>query len=285
MPYYLIAVLCGILLLIIFLFSPGDFPKSADKRLWAHSYAHRGLHTKDKTVPENSLAAFGLAAEAGYGIELDLNLTTDNRVVVFHDDSLTRVCGVEKKVAECTYEDLACYPLQETNERIPLLEEVLGLVDGRVPLIVELKATKRNDELCRRAVELLDSYHGPYCIESFHPGIVRWFRKNRPAVVRGQLSAGLRNYKGLPFWQGLMLSSLLTNAATRPHFVAYRHEDARRPILDLYRFLGGRLVGWTVRDTDPIAYCQKRFDIIIFEFFLPAASGEKKALSSPTATV
>ncbi len=252
----------------IFLLAPGRLPETGG--VWDASYAHRGLHSKDKSVPENSLAAFSLAAEKGYGIELDIQLTADEQVVVFHDDSLKRVCGVDKALCDCTYEELRQLRLHDTDERIPLFSDVLSLVGGRVPLIVELKNSKRNALLCAKGAGLLDEYKGAYVIESFNPGIVRWFKKHRPLVVRGQLAAGLKDYASLPFYQGMILTLLLANFAARPHFVAFRHEHSHyKARLSLFRALGGKLVAWTVRDTDDIAYCLKRFDVIIFEFFEP----------------
>jgi len=268
-----IIISCIILFLpaaYIALLAPGRYPKNAPEGLWTHCYAHRGLHAKDKSVPENSLAAFSAAAEAGYGMELDINLTKDGQVVVFHDDSLKRVCGVDKLITDCTYPELLQYRLHDTEQKIPLLTDVLSLVAGRAPLIVELKVTRNNRELCQKAAAILDSYAGPYCIESFHPGIVRWFYKNRPQVVRGQLAAGFKDYSGIPAYQALLLSSLLVNAAARPHFAAYKHEDSHGKLrLALYRLLGGKLVAWTVRDGDDTDDCKKRFDVIIFEFFRP----------------
>lgn len=271
MTFIIIALILVVLfVLYAFLLAPGRQTQK-DSVLYKAKYAHRGLHSKDKTIPENSLTAFSKAVEAGYGMELDINLTTDNQVVVFHDDTLLRVCGVDKAVADCSYEELMQYRLLGTDEKIPLFTEVLELIGGHVPLVVELKHTKRNKELCEHAAQLLDEYTGPYCIESFHPGIVKWFRKNRPNVIRGQLSAGLKNYKGLPLYQGVLLSSLLTNFMTRPHFAAYRHEDSHHKLrLNLYRMFGGKLIAWTVRDTNDIGYCEKYFDSIIFEFFTPS---------------
>lgn len=268
-------IILGIILFLLFLcylfiISPAELPRNSDGRLWRNNYAHRGLHEKDKSVPENSMAAFANAVAAGYGMELDINLTADGKVVVFHDSSLLRVCGVDKLITDCTAAELAAYRLENTNEGIPLLEEVLKLVDGRMPMIVELKNTKNWPELCEKAAALLSNYSGPYCIESFHPGIVRWFYKNKPQVVRGQLSADHRSFEGVPLWQSLLISSLMTNLAARPHFMAYNHEDGRRQIgLRFFQLLGGKLAGWTVRDTDDRKECQSRFDVIIFEFFRP----------------
>lgn len=271
----MIAICIAVPLIVLFalyliLLAPGRYPKGAPEALWQARYAHRGLHDKENTLPENSLAAFAAAAEAGYGIELDINLTTDDQVVVFHDESLQRMCGVERNIADCAYAELAACRLAGTQHRIPLFTEVLELLGGRVPLIVELKSTRRNAALCEKAAALLDAYSGPYCVESFHPGIVAWFKKHRPDIVRGQLASGCRQYGKLPAWQKLILSGLLANVAARPHFVAFRHEDAHRRFkLRLYRLFGGRLVGWTVRDTDDIRWCEEYFDAIIFEYFRP----------------
>lgn len=270
MIIYILAAISLLLLLYFIVLMPGQLPPFADDRLRHCKYAHRGLHKKDKSVPENSLPAFMQAVESGYGIELDVTLTADGQVVVFHDDSLLRVCGADKKIAECSYGELLFYRLCGTDERIPSFSEVLQVVSGRVPLLVELKHSKQNDLLCRKTAALLDAYQGPYCIESFHPGIVRWFYKNRPHVVRGQLSGGRKSFSGIPSWQGAVLSALLTNAVNRPHFVAYKHQDAHHRLnLGVFRLLGGLLFGWTVRDTDDIQACIKRFDCIIFEFFKP----------------
>ena len=267
MGFYCVAVLAALAILCIFLIMPGNPPKNADERLWEYPYAHRGLHTRDQSVPENSLAAFMSAAGAGYGIELDLNLTADGKVVVFHDDNLLRICGVDKPITDCTYSELLGYRLCNTDEKIPLLSQVLACADDRVPLLIELKSTKKNDILCQKAAEQLGAYSGAYCIESFHPHIVRWFRKNAPSIVRGQLSAGCKEFSKIPRLPAFMLSALLTNAVTRPHFVAYKYPNAHRnPALRLFRFLGGKLAGWTARDADAVQYCRKHFDIIIFEY-------------------
>lgn len=266
----ILIIIAALFALYAFLIAPGRVPKGAPEALWKYRYAHRGLHDRQGSVPENSLAAFAAAAEAGYGIELDINLTADDQVVVFHDESLTRMCGVDKMIADCSWGELEKCRLSGTRQRIPLLTEVLTLVNGRVPLIVELKTTRRNNALCEKAAAILDGYRGAYCIESFHPGIVAWFKANRPGVVRGQLAAGQKQYKPLPWWQGFILSGLLTSVAARPHFVAFRHEDAHGKLkLWLYRLLGGKLAGWVVRDTDDVAWCEETFDAVIFEYFRP----------------
>lgn len=271
MTLYLLAGL-AIFLIYIILLRPGKMPEMVDDELWNTSYAHRGLHEKDKSIPENSMVAFKRAVKAGYGIEMDLNLSADGKVIIFHDDNLSRLCGVDRLVKDCTYEELTTYHLENTGETIPLFEDVLKMVGGQVPLIVELKPTPNIDDLCLKTSELLDQYQGLYCVESFHPFIVRWFYKNRPDVVRGQLSVGRKSLKGLDvkLWQWLLIISFATNFITRPHFMSFYHGDARRKLgLSLFHLLAGRIVGWTVQDTDDIEYCKKKFDTIIFEYFEP----------------
>lgn len=266
---YIAAGLIGLLIIYSVLLAPGRV-SSGSQSLWAIDYAHRGLYKKDQSIPENSMSAFSEAVAAGYGIELDLNITSDSQIVVFHDDQMLRACGVDKAVEECTFEELQTYRLFGTEEKIPLLTEVLSLIGGRVPLIIELKVSRRYKELSALSAEILDGYSGAYCIESFDPRIVHWFFKNRPNTVRGQLAAGLKRYSLTPFYQGFAMSSLLTNISARPHFVAYRHEDCHRKMgLRYFKMLGGKLVAWTVRETDDIIRCRRFFDAIIFEFFRP----------------
>ena len=270
MVYLLIVgAIVAVVALYAYLVAPARVPRGMDE-LWTAHYAHRGLYNKDQRVPENSLAAFAAATEAGYGMELDITITADDEVVVFHDDMLTRACSVDKDIRDCTLNELRTCRLFGTQEGIPLFSEMLELVDGRVPLIVELKSTARYRKLCAEAAALLDVYAGTYCVESFDPRIVRWFYKHRPGVVRGQLACGIRSYETTSFYQSFLMSALLTNAMCRPHFVAYRHQDAyRKAGLRAFRLMGGRLVAWTVQNYEDAQYLRKLFDTIIFEFFRP----------------
>ena len=128
------------------LLAPGRASAGQKAAFIRRNYAHRGLHTKDQSIPENSLRAFGLAVENGYGMELDVQLSKDGQVVVFHDDTLNRICGVDKRVDEMTYEELKKLSLAGSiNDHIPLFSEVLAMVNGDTPLIVELKTGKRNN--------------------------------------------------------------------------------------------------------------------------------------------
>lgn len=232
------------------------------------NYAHRGLHDIDSGVPENSLTAFRLAAEAGYGAELDVQLTRDGQVVVFHDDTLERVCGTEARVDAFDYSELKKFRLLGTDEHIPLFTEVLEAFGGTggQPLIVELKTGQRNRELCTKTYEILKNYPGRYCIESFNPKIVYWFRKNAPEVFRGQLATTVDKYlPGQKKIVAFLLSRCMFNYLSGPDFIAYINSTRPKRILNL-RKRGILLFAWTSRNPD---IDQKQNDAVIFEKYRP----------------
>ena len=140
-------------------------------------FAHRGLHDNAGDAPENSMAAFKKAVEAGLGMELDVQVTKDGVPVIFHDFKLERICGAEGKIVNHTYDELQAYTLCQSQERIPKLSELLEMVDGRVPLIVEIKAETADVSCCVIIDKLLHAYRGAYCIESFNPMVLWWFRR------------------------------------------------------------------------------------------------------------
>lgn len=249
----------------VYLAAPGKISKKQKTPFMHRNFAHRGLHTRDKSVPENSLTAFDRASAEGYGMELDVQLSKDGEVVVFHDDTLNRVCGVDARVDEVPFEELNKMSLCGTGETVPLFSEVLRTVRGRGPLIVELKTGKRNTELCEKTYALLKSYSGEYCIESFNPFIVRWFRKNAPEVVRGQLASPADGYNGeVNPVVAFLLSHTLLNFLARPQFIAYKIDE--KPFtVKLCEFLGAMKVCWTSHEW----VNEKNNDVVIFEFYKP----------------
>lgn len=268
----IIILVVNILFLLLFvtvLIAPGRSTKEMRAPFQNRNIAHRGFHSKDKLIPENSMAAFRAAIAKGYGIEFDIQLSKDDQIVIFHDNTLKRVCGVEGRVDDYTYEELLQFSLCNTKERIPLFTDFLALVNGQVPLVVELKNGRKNDVLCKKTYDYLKSYPGDYCIESFHPLIVAWFKRNAPHILRGQLSAGPEEFKGeLKRYQSFALSRLLTNFATRPHFISY-HKQKRSWLAQLVDVMGAMRVVWTVRDHDDITTIEKKNDTVIFEFYQP----------------
>ena len=242
-----------------------------------YRYAHRGLHDKEHGVPENSLAAFRRAADQGFGAELDVHLTKDGRLAVIHDDSLKRTCGVDVKSSQLTSGQLGQYRLEGTDEKIPFLEEVLPIFEGRSPLIVELKVEGNAGALAKATCDLLDQYKVDYCIESFHPLAVRWLKKNRPDVCRGQLSQNFMKHErtGMGWLADFAMTHLLTNFLTVPDFIAYNHHHRREPSLRLARKVWGvREVSWTLRSRAEMEATEADSCLSIFEKFVPTAQRE-----------
>lgn len=229
--------------------------------------AHRGLHGPG--APENSLPAFAAAAEHGYAIELDVHLLRDGEVVVFHDDDLQRMTGRDARITDLTAADLADERLAGTDATIPLLSEVLALVDGRVPLLVEVKDHPDVGGLEARLAELLDAYRGDVAVQSFNPLIVRWFRRNRPSWLRGQLSGSFAGDRSLSGVKRFVLRTMLLNVLTAPHFVAYEVHSLRGLAPRLWRARRRPLLAWTVRDADSLARARRDADNIIFEGMAP----------------
>ena len=188
--YTLIIVITVLMILYLLAIMPRLGNRKARLDFLGVYYAHRGLHNNESKAPENSLAAFKKAVEAGYGIEMDVQLTKDKVPVVFHDFTLKRICGKEGKVCDYTFQELKEFKLCGSEERIPAFEQVLKLVGGKVPLIVELKVEWTDISVCPLADEMLRNYKGLYCIESFNPLALFWYRRHHSDVVRGQLSDG-----------------------------------------------------------------------------------------------
>lgn len=267
-----IFVLAVLLLVLLFVIRPGKPNPGVEKKFRGRNFAHRGLHTKDKSVPENSLAAFAAAADAGYGIELDVQFSKEGKVVVFHDDTLDRVTGVHGRVDSYTLEELQNMHLCGTEETIPLFEDVLKLVNGKVPLIVELKTGPRNRELCEKTWGYLREYEGDYCIESFDPRIVGWFKNNAPGVFRGQLANGYKGYNGHKM--AFPASRLLGNAIARPQFIAWGPEK-KNVMVKLCEAFGPVKIRWTARDPQTAPELEQEYDAVIFEHYTPATHFEK----------
>ena len=261
-----LAVAAGLLLFL--LAGRRNHPGLTALRGW--SYAHRGLHGEG--IPENSMAAFRRSLEHGYGIELDVHLMKDGELAVVHDSSLKRTAGVDVRIEDLTAEDLEKYPLEGTEEKIPLFRDVLALYAGKAPLIIELKPEKGNHAaLAKATCDLLESYEGAYCLESFDPRAVMWLKKNRPQLIRGQLAYNYFTKKGmLPWILKLLLTFNLMNVMTRPDFIAYRCDHLKVFTNFLCRkILGLQGVTWTLKSKEDYDDAVKKGWIPIFEGFIP----------------
>ena len=261
-------VLLVLILLYLFLIAPRLLKKPDRIPYMGVHYAHRGLFDNKSDAPENSLAAFQKAVDAGYGMELDVQLSKDQELVVFHDATLKRMCGVEGNVWDYTLEELKQFTLADSNQRIPTFEEFLAVVDGKVPFILEFKLDVAQTIVCEKANEMLKDYKGVYCIESFHPLALMWYRKNRPDVLRGQLCEEFfrtKQYRKKPlFW---VLSYLVFNFLTRPDFIAYNHEHAQNISRRLCKAMGALSVAYTVKSQEEYEKAKDKFDLFIFDSF------------------
>jgi len=266
----ILLLLALLVIAYLFLIAPRMTDRPDASALMGVYYAHRGLHDNKGDAPENSMAAIRKAVENGYGIEFDVQLTKDRIPVVFHDESLKRVCGAEGNVRDYTYEELQAFPLLASSERIPLFADVLNAVNGRVPLIIEIKIHENPDEVCAKADELIAAYKGPYCIESFDPRAVAWYKKNRPQVIRGQLSANFNKPDRREKTAQMLVHHLLTNVIARPDFIAYDHHSkgnlSRVLCRKVFRALS---VAWTLKSQQEMDAAKEDFDLFIFEQFIP----------------
>lgn len=266
----IVAILVALVLLYV-LSTVCRLGKSRMTKFYGWQYAHRGLHGEG--APENSMRAFRRALEHGYGIELDVHLLADGNLAVIHDSELMRTTGKNGVVEDLTIDQLESYFLEGTMQTIPSFQEVLDLFDGKAPMIVELKTNGNNyAKLCEKACQVLDNYHGLFCLESFDPRCIRWLRKNRPDLIRGQLTENFFRAKAsrLPWILKLVLTSQMMNFLIRPDFVAYKFRDRR----NISNFLVRRLwrsssVTWTLTSQEELNAAVKENRIPIFEGFEP----------------
>lgn len=251
----------------IFLIAP--HARKKEVRPFLRPYAHRGLWGEG--VPENSLTAFRRAAEEGFAIELDVQLSADNVVMVFHDYSLERMCGVPYKLRDLKYTQLSKLSLGDTTEQIPTLRDVLRVVGGRVPLLIELKGEDTDTSLVPRVLAELARYEGAWCIESFNPMLLGAVKRMDARVVRGLLSTDLiKEKKPGALALNAALSALLLTFLCRPAFHAWDKKYPNRLALKAgIRLFGAASVVYTVRDEAEYNRYLDEGITPIFEGFVP----------------
>ena len=268
--YILLAVLCILLALAVLLFVLYIFVfirprgRAPQKKSFLCDYAHRGLHNDE--IPENSLAAFEAACRAGHGIELDIQLSKDGEVMVFHDYTLIRMTGQEGKVCDYTAAELKAISLKGTDQTVPTFAEVLALVNGRVPILVELKGEDLNAALCPKAAALLRKYKGDYCIESFNPLLIRSMRRELPDAWYGQLYTNVCKEKKKVTVLNVLLTLMAFNFLARPDFIAYNYvyRDTLPVRLTTKVYTAPKFI-WTVRDKSELNRAHDLGECPIFE--------------------
>lgn len=230
-------------------------------------YAHRGCYSS--AFPENSLGAFKRAMESGFGIELDVRMTKDRQIVVFHDSNLLRMCGVDKEVKDLTLSEIKELRLKDTEFEIPTLWEVFELVDGEVPVLIEIKGEGKSAEISYVLSDILDSYGGAFCVSSFNPYCIKYFKTYRPQFVRGQhMSNFFGKNIGVGFFPKLFMTLLFANSLSRPDFIAFDTRcDKNFSLFLCLKVFGIKGFAWTVRDVDTLKKYKRAGLCAIFEKF------------------
>jgi glycerophosphoryl diester phosphodiesterase len=229
------------------------------ERLGAVPFAHRGLHGGG--LVENSGGAIAAAAAAGFGVELDVQLSRDGEAMVFHDYELGRLTGEQGPVAARTAVELQAIRLQVCNEAMPRLAQALATIDRRVPLLIELKSPgRRVDRLCRAVADALDGYDGAVGVMSFNPQVGAWFARHAPRRLRGLVVTehGRRGMRG-------RIERRLALWRSRADFLAYDVRDLPSRFAAAARARRLPVYTWTVRSEADRARAAAHADQIIFE--------------------
>ncbi len=223
--------------------------------------AHRGLHGNPTEAPENSYAAFSRAIALGYAIETDLHMCADSTIVLMHDANPKRMTGTEGEIARMTWQELSALRLPN-GESIPRFDEFLAFVDGKVPLLIELKDVRPRKPFVRAVLAALQNYAGEYALQSFDPAILLQVKKQAPQVLRGQLGCQFPRFSARWF----AATRMCLHALTRPDFISYNIADLPCRRVQKKAKL---LLGWTARTADEYLRVQRCLDNVIFENIRP----------------
>ena len=249
---------------------PVSFRPRALKFLTARPIAHRGLHDFDAGVVENTASAFAAAIAGDYAIECDLQITRDSEAVVFHDDTLERLTEGKGPVKNSTAAEMKQLKIRGTDDRVQTLGEFLQQVDGRVPLLIELKSHWDDDErLVDRALNVLKDYDGPFALMSFDPDVVAAIARKSPSTPRGIVAdrADRPFYDGFSLARRVELRTLAHLPRTRPDFISFYYGELPWAPLTAYRSAGFPIISWTIRSPEQAAMAQRYSDQITFERF------------------
>jgi glycerophosphoryl diester phosphodiesterase len=268
---FLLILLIVLAVLFLVLIAPRTIGSASLEHMQGYHYTHRGYHDGNVNIPENSLSSFAAAIDAGYGIELDVQLSSDKVPMVIHDADLMRICGVQGKVWDYTCAELQQMKLFGTDETIPTLAETLALIDGQVPILLEYKMDKVDTDVCAYSHEILKDYDGPYAIQCFHPFALLWYEAKAPHVARGILARDFVAEKIAdgkePSILDFALSHMLFNFAMEPDFISYNFEDADHPAMQCVQLLGGKTACWTLKSQENYESVKDPFDMYIFDSF------------------
>ena len=226
--------------------------------------AHRGLHDNNGPAPENSMPAFENAAARNIPIEFDLHLLKDNKIAVFHDDNLKRMTGSDKNIKDCTYDEIKNLKLLKTDCAIPLFEELLDFVNGKVLLDIEFKTDIKAGLLEEKASLLLDNYKGKFIVKSFSPFSVQWFKQHRPGFIRGQLSYDFIGEDSISPLTKFICKNMLLNPVAKPDFIAYGLQSLPSKKVAYLRRRGKPIFVWTINGSADLEKAKQYGDSFIF---------------------
>lgn len=226
--------------------------------------AHWGYHNNKKGIPENSVLAFKKAIDNKYLIELDVRLTKDKKLVVFHDGNLKRVCGVNKRVKDLTYRELLKYNLFDTTLKVPLFSDVIKLVNGRVPILIETKYHNRYGVLEKILINELSNYKGIYAIQSFYPMSLLWLKRNTKDIPIGLLSSNFKN--DLNRLKSIIGKTLILDLFFKTDFISYDVKGLPNNYLS-YKRNKKKIVIWTIKNKKDYDLARQYTDSLICENF------------------
>lgn len=224
--------------------------------------SHRGIYD-NKNIFENSLEAITKAKEKNYIVEIDIHITKDDQIVVFHDYNTKRITKKDMIIENNNYKDLN----NQDIYHIPLLEEVLELVNGKVPLLIEIKQKRKAGKLEHKLMDILNNYKGEYAIQSFNPLTIYWFKKNYPNILRGQLSYKFKTKKILKL-KKYILSNMFFNIITKPNFISYKYDELSLSKIKKYKQKNITILGWTITNKKEYNKYIKIYDNLICEKFI-----------------
>lgn len=232
--------------------------------------AHRGYHTPDQSILENTKEAFIASIKHGYAIELDTNILKDGTVVIFHDPNLKRMANINQKLRKMTIEEIKEVKLFDNQSTIMTFQEMLDLVDGKTELVIELKPFGGYKRHCEAVYNQLKDYKGKYVIQSFDPRVLYWFKKNAPEVLRGQITETFLEEPIIPGFLKYFMSSMKLNFLTKPHFINYKIQDLPNKFIEKSRRKGRIILGYVARNQVDFDFMVNHYDNCVFEYFNPA---------------
>ena len=253
------------IILVILLVVASLVPTKKNKNLdWmvGHSY-HRGKYQSDQSIGENSLEAIQLAVDDQVDIEIDVRITSDQELVVFHDANLKRMCGVDLNIESLSLDQLKEYPLKDSGSKIPGFVEMLEVVDGKIGLIIEIKPTQHIQAVSDKLMFQLKDYHGNYAICSFDPFILNYFKEHYPHVIRGQIIFNFFKNKDLVWWKQILLNINGFNIMSRSDYISVHYSMVK--YFSWMRWFKAFIVSWTISQKYVADDVKRKVDHMIIE--------------------